>query len=1155
MNRKTVCKGAVSCILTFLLLAVLLVSNIKNTGIAAYAEADGGTYYHDPGCQECTDRIDRKPDHEWTDPCRNPDCPNFENTDILVKKQLWIYGYKCMKTGEFNQTGTDERVYCPACGTYWLSECEGFLETHPGWSTVGGYRKGDPITHSWCPGHKKTFTVIYDSYGGSGEMASDYGMYGDSYTIRTNEYSKNGYIFTGWAVIRQSDGRVFCGSRGWTPFDECNGSEWKIYQSGESYVIDSAWINGETADTFIFYAQWAEADRFVSYIGNGADNKGDCYRTYSAVWLQGKYESVESIGFSKTGYILRSSWETRDKGGNYTGNVTENDLIPQFSGSTTLRTKVNTGYAVDITAGSFNDGTNIECWECLSNDGQKFSFQYVKEENGVKYWAVRNTKSGKTLDVHTGTGTDGGNAGANVQLWNYNGGDNQLWTPEAAGDGYFYIRSKLDSNLVLDLWGAEAGNGKNITVSEFHGGDNQKWNLWEGSIEAYAQWDKTTYKVNYDADGGTLFDENGNETSDNIKEYNYDSVYGFYTAQRAYKVSYDTNGGTASVNASNTDARAVFNGWNELLTDDTTHGIVNGWDGWSVGTWNWAAYFNGNPDLLSLTNNIYDTMWAILHYRTFGINEGRGCNGNSYWLPALRFKNLTANGGMVYVKANYTNGSIILPEAGKEAVEESGIKTEYEFEGWYSDEELTKRVGSAGDKYTPGGDTTLYARYNTSREYTVTVKHYIMDTDGSYPGTLEKTETVSGVKPGTVLRHAELADPELEVPYAIEFDPDKSGTSLTVWGSCTIRIYYRRLEYRLWTGRREGIELIQPSHTGSYHRYGEQMTVTAVPVRGYDFDVWKEHEEPGITAVVNENVCGTAEYTFTMPAGDYSIAAYGTPKTFYYSVDPDGGVYTFGGNQYTDTSVFGLNYKASAVLPDPEREGYYFAGWEIVFGEDEDGTDSTYDRSTQLLTMGYKQIGDTGLNVTFKANWSSVDWSVVLSCNPTSYTDPDWTFIGTSSLPVLQPKVPEHKPTLSYLGDYYGDYNTMVGYLRTEINGKASRIVYDFTDDYNEAGLDDIEVILDENEEHTVDGGGGDRGHRSFTVPPELLPEGEENYDRKPGYIKVTVYYDGDEEKGIPGYESTKYVEFDLKRFEWKIKSCILYQSGQAHKPLWVEEK
>ncbi|MFR4776918.1 MAG: InlB B-repeat-containing protein, partial [Lachnospira sp.] len=110
------------------------------------------------------------------------------------------------------------------------------------------------------------------------------------------------------------------------------------------------------------------------------------------------------------------------------------------------------------------------------------------------------------------------------------------------------------------------------------------------------------------------------------------------------------------------------------------------------------------------------TMWAILHYREHGIDEGRTFNGASYWLPALSFKNLTANGGTVNVKANYTNGSVTLPKAEKASVEIDGKNVSYTFDGWYLDAALTNRVGGAGDTYTPAGNTTLYAKYTTQSE-------------------------------------------------------------------------------------------------------------------------------------------------------------------------------------------------------------------------------------------------------------------------------------------------------------------------------------------------------------------------------------------------------------------------------------------------------
>lgn len=281
----------------------------------------------------------------------------------------------------------------------------------------------------------------------------------------------------------------------------------------------------------------------------------------------------------------------------------------------------------------------MQLWDCVNGNAQMFAFQYVKSENGVPYWVIKNNYSGKVLDV------SGTSAGANVQQYAYHGGDNQLWTLKMAGNGYFYICSKLgnctsldSSSLVLDLWGYSTDNGTNITISGYHGGDNQQWYLWDNTINLSVDWANNNYKVAYNADGGTLLDENGNATTDTVRTYEYDKIYSFLKAERAYTVSYETNGGTASIMDTNTNAPATFNGWNEQLDSNTTHGEVHGWDGWSVGTWNWAAYYNGNPDLLRATNNTYDTMWAILHYREHGIDEGRTFNGASYWLPALSFK-------------------------------------------------------------------------------------------------------------------------------------------------------------------------------------------------------------------------------------------------------------------------------------------------------------------------------------------------------------------------------------------------------------------------------------------------------------------------------------------------------------------------------------
>ena len=512
--------------------------------------------------------------------------------------------------------------------------------------------------------------------------------------------TRNGYVFTGWKIT--SAGGKQAG---------------KIYDAGqlaEMFTDGKYWSSLFANATF--EAQWTHADQFVSYMGNGADNMSDFYRSYNAAY---DGNTAESFLFKRTGYtsVSGSTWEIKDQFLNLTGGCDGGGTLPSSGTLTSIRTKCGGRYqCVDISAASYADGANAQIWDCVNGNAQMYAFVFAGFEDGLPYWVIRNNATGKVLDAAIGTGIDGGNNGANIQQWAYHGGDNQKWTLQMAGDGYFYIRSKLDPNLVLDLLYGSTDNGTNLQLCNYYGGDNQQWYLWDNTINLSTEWTNSNYKVDYDADGGTLLDENGNETTDTVRTYEYDRTYDFLKAQRAYTVSYETNGGTAAINSSNTNAPGTFNGWNEQLTEQTSHGEVQGSYDWTIGTLNWAAYYNGNPDILNAAGNVYDTIRAIMHYRAFGISENRQFTGASYWLPSVRFKNLTADGGTVNVKADYTNGSVTLPDADKDSEEKDGSIVYYVFEGWYLDAALTNRVGGAGDTYTPAGNTTLYAKYTTQSE-------------------------------------------------------------------------------------------------------------------------------------------------------------------------------------------------------------------------------------------------------------------------------------------------------------------------------------------------------------------------------------------------------------------------------------------------------
>ena len=724
--------------------------------------------------------------------------------------------------------------------------------------------------------------------------------------------TRPGYVFTGWKIT--SAGGKQAG---------------KVYDAGQlaTMLSDSKYYSSLFANA-TFEAQWSHADQFVSYMGNGADNTGDYVISYNAA--QGIDNKYSVFNFKKTGYSGSGNWIQKDQFMNTTGTVSGSgrESMPQLSGLTSIRTKCGGRYSrykcVDINAASIDNGANVQIWDCINGNAQMFAFEYVKTENNVPYWTIRNNYSGKVLDV------DGTAAGANVQQYAYHGGDNQLWTLKMAGDGYFYICSKLgnctsldSSSLVLDLWGYSTDNGTNITISGYHGSENQQWYLWDNTINLSAEWTSTNYKVDYNADGGTLLDENGNETTDTVRTYEYDRIYNFLKAKRAYTVSYETNGGTAAINSSNTDAPGTFNGWNEQLDSNTTHGEVKGWDGWSVGTWNWAAYYNGNPDLLRATNNTYDTMWAILHYREHGIDEGRTFNGASYWLPALSFKNLTANGGTVNVKADYTNGTVTLPNAEKASVEIDGKNVSYTFDGWYLDSALTSRVGGAGDTYTPAGNTTLYAKYTTQSEnliFNQKIRVRYENADGTW--TSYSTIFDQDFRTGDTVDYdfGSLDTDKWVRPAAVKYTV--SGQYQTEGYTTSVDIY--RQTYNVTVTYDNADAFSAKSGEGTY-RWGENVTASVTlseKTAQYTYK-WAGFETDSRLTFRNGTSKTSNPVTFVMPEENVTLKACSASQTNEYTVtvehylmDMDG---TYPGTPY-ETTQKPYKYGSELNLIDAANE-------------------------------------------------------------------------------------------------------------------------------------------------------------------------------------------------------------------------------------------
>lgn len=121
-----------------------------------------------------------------------------------------------------------------------------------------------------------------------------------------------------------------------------------------------------------------------------------------------------------------------------------------------IASALDTNQVLDVSGGSHKDGANIQLYQKNGTDAQLF--KVIKSTNG--YYCIINKGSGKALDVQGGETK----SGTNVQLYTQNGTQAQQWK--------FYYAYGSDENVsigarcgkYLDASGGCSSNGTNIWI-------------------------------------------------------------------------------------------------------------------------------------------------------------------------------------------------------------------------------------------------------------------------------------------------------------------------------------------------------------------------------------------------------------------------------------------------------------------------------------------------------------------------------------------------------------------------------------------------------------------------------------------------------------------------------------------------------------------
>ena len=147
--------------------------------------------------------------------------------------------------------------------------------------------------------------------------------------------------------------------------------------------------------------------------------------------------------------------------------LSSSNYRPIKEGEYVFKSGLNTMRAMEVSSNYTEDGANIQLGNLNYGDLQKYTVKYADDG----YYRIYSTKSGKSLDVK-------GNSSApetNLQQMSENQNDGQLWKFIEAGNGNYYIRSKLGT--AIDVTGAKANAGVNIQLYNMNGTSAQKWKI------------------------------------------------------------------------------------------------------------------------------------------------------------------------------------------------------------------------------------------------------------------------------------------------------------------------------------------------------------------------------------------------------------------------------------------------------------------------------------------------------------------------------------------------------------------------------------------------------------------------------------------------------------------------------------------------------
>ncbi|EQC70785.1 mannan endo-1,4-beta-mannosida [Streptococcus sp. HSISB1] len=178
--------------------------------------------------------------------------------------------------------------------------------------------------------------------------------------------------------------------------------------------------------------------------------------------------------------------------------VKADDIV---SGATYKITAKHSGKALDVAGRATNAGANVQQWSYNGGNNQKWKVV----DTGDGYYKLVSVNSGKALDVSSAATYDG----ANIQQWDDTNGTCQRWQIVGNGDGSYRLISAV-SGKALDVAARGTNDGDNVQQWSYNGGWNQNWEFTRVDGGGNDDHNTPVSTTGFHTSGTTLYDAKGN---------------------------------------------------------------------------------------------------------------------------------------------------------------------------------------------------------------------------------------------------------------------------------------------------------------------------------------------------------------------------------------------------------------------------------------------------------------------------------------------------------------------------------------------------------------------------------------------------------------------------------------------------------------------